>query len=173
MLGVGKKFPEFNLKAVDVDNTIKIINSASYNGKWAVFFFWPYDFTFICPTEIQAFGALKPEFDKHNAQILGVSTDSEHVHLNWKKHDDRIASLPFPMLADVSRNLVDALGIVDPDEAVAQRATYIVDPDKKIRYVSVTDMSVGRNTEECLRILKASQNGGLCPVNWQEGQSTL
>ncbi|USO00511.1 MAG: peroxiredoxin [Alphaproteobacteria bacterium] len=173
MIGVKSKFPDFNLTAVDVDNTFRTVNSSSYSGKWLVFFFWPKDFTFICPTEVASFAKLKPEFDKQNAQLLGVSTDSAYVHLNWKKHDALVSKIPFPMISDIGHNLVRELGIEDPDEFVAQRATYIVDSERIIRHVSVNDLTVGRNTEEILRILKGLQSGGLCPVNWKENDPLL
>lgn len=176
MLGVGTKFPEFNLTAVlgnNQDNAMKVINSSSYNGKWIVFFFWPKDFTFICPTEITGFANLQKEFEDRSAQILGASMDSEFVHLAWKKHNTQIGHVNFPMLADVGGSLTCELGIRDADAFVSQRATYIVDPNMVIRYVSVTDLNVGRNPVEVLRILDALQNGGLCPVNWKKGESTL
>ena len=176
MLGVGEKFPEFKIKAtvsLDKGKEFADITDQSYSGKWKVFFFWPKDFTFVCPTEIAGFAKLNREFQDRDTQILGGSTDSEFVHLAWRTHHEDLRDLPFPMLADVKRELAEELGILDPNEGVAQRATFIVDPDNIIRFVSVTDLSVGRNIEEVLRVLDALQTDELCPCNWKKGEETL
>ncbi len=176
MLGVGQKFPEFSLTAtvsLDKKNAFKKITNADYAGKWKVYFFWPKDFTFVCPTEIAAFGKLNKDFAERDAQILGGSTDSEFVHLAWRENHPDLRDLPFPMLADIKRELTSTLGVLDPNEGVAQRATFIVDPDNIIRFVSVNDLSVGRNPNEVLRVLDALQTDELCPCNWQKGQETL
>lgn len=176
MLGVGQKFPSFNLKATvssDIKNAFTDISNTSYKGKWLVVFFWPKDFTFVCPTEIAEFGKLNKDFADRDAQVLGASTDSEFVHLAWRQHKEELSALPFPMLADIKRELSTALGVLDPQEGVAQRATYIVDPEGVIRFAMVTDLSVGRNVKEVLRVLDALQTDELCPCNWQKGQETL
>src|SRR3954447_5992484 len=176
MLTVGNKFPEFNLKAVvsiEPGREFADLHNQSHQGKWRVVFFWPMDFTFVCPTEIAAFGKLDKEFKARDAQLLGVSTDSEYVHLAWRSTKDELKSLPFPMLSDIKRELSAELGILDKDAGVAQRATYIVDPEGVIRFVYVTDLSVGRNPEEVLRVLDALQTDELCPCNWQKGEETL
>ena len=176
MLGVGQKFPEFELTATvstDQKNAFKTITADDYKGKWKVYFFWPKDFTFVCPTEIAAFGKLNSDFKDRDAQILGGSTDSEFVHLAWRTHHPDLKELPFPMLADVKRELCESLGILDPKEGVAQRATFVVDPDNIIRFVSVNDLSVGRNPAEVLRVLDALQTDELCPCNWQKGEPVL
>lgn len=176
MLGVGQKFPVFSLQAAisaDEAHAFAEIGNASYKGKWLVVFFWPKDFTFVCPTEIAAFGAADGAFRAREAQILGASIDSEYVHLAWRKNNRDLKDLPFPMLSDIKRELSGVLGILDPQTGVAQRATYIVDPEGVIRFVSVTDMNVGRNVDEVLRVLDALQNGGLCPCNWRKGEPTL
>jgi peroxiredoxin (alkyl hydroperoxide reductase subunit C) len=176
MLGVGEKFPSFSLKATvstDKNNAFRTITDRDYQGKWKVYFFWPKDFTFVCPTEIAEFGKAYREFADRDAQILGASTDSEFVHLAWRTHHADLKDLPFPMLADIKRDLTEQLGILDPVEGVAQRATYIVDPDGVIRFAYVTDLSVGRNVKEILRVLDALQTDELCPCNWQKGEPTL
>ena len=176
MLGVGQKFPAFSLQAavsVERGKAFQTITDGDYPGKWKVYFFWPKDFTFVCPTEIAAFGKLHGEFQARGSQILGGSTDSEFVHLAWRQSHDDLRNLPFPMLADIRRDLCAALGILDPQEGVAQRATFIVDPHHEIRFVSVNDMTVGRNPEEVLRVLDALQTGELCPVNWHQGEAVL
>jgi peroxiredoxin (alkyl hydroperoxide reductase subunit C) len=151
----------------------KEITNQDYAGKWKVYFFWPKDFTFVCPTEIAAFGKLNKEFQDRDAQILGGSTDSEFVHHAWRTHHEDLRTLPFPMLADIKRDLTGQLGIIDENAGVAQRATFIVDPENIIRFVYVTDLSVGRNPQEVLRVLDALQTDELCPCNWQKGQETL
>jgi len=176
MLGIGEKFPDFNVTAtvsLEKGKEFQPISESSYSGKWKVYFFWPKDFTFVCPTEIAAFGKLNKEFKDRDAQILGGSTDSEFVHHAWRTHHADLKDLPFPMLADIKRELTGQLGILDEKAGVAQRATFIVDPENVIRFVYVTDLSVGRNPQEVLRVLDALQTDELCPCNWQKGQETL
>lgn len=176
MLGVGQKFPAFSLKATvstEINHAFTEVSPATYKGKWLVVFFWPKDFTFVCPTEISAFGEANKAFQERETQVLGASVDTEFVHLAWRQNHPHLRDLPFPMLADVKRELSAALGILDPAEGVSQRATYIVDPEGVIRFVSVTDLNVGRNVEEVLRVLDALQNGGLCPCNWHRGEATI
>ncbi len=176
MLSVGEKFPVFSVTATvsrDKNKAFETITSESYPGKWKVYFFWPKDFTFVCPTEIAAFGKINDEFQDRDAQVLGGSVDSEFVHLAWRNDHEDLRDLPFPMLADVKRDLTEQLGILDPQAGVAQRATFIVDPEGIIRFVYVTDLSVGRNPQEVLRVLDALQTDELCPCNWQKGEETL
>jgi alkyl hydroperoxide reductase subunit AhpC len=176
MLTVGQKFPTFNLKAtvsLDIDTAFTDLTQDSYKGKWLVLFSWPKDFTFVCPTEIAEFGKLNGEFRDRDAQVLGLSIDSEFVHLAWRQNHKDLKDLPFPMLADIKRELSQSLGILDADAGVAQRATFIVDPQGVIRFVMVTDMSVGRNVKEVLRVLDALQTDELCPCNWQKGGATI
>jgi len=176
MLGVGQKFPVFSLQAtvsLERGKTFQTITNEDYAGKWKVYFFWPKDFTFVCPTEIAAFGKLNREFQDRDAQILGGSIDSEYVHLAWRQSHPDLKELPFPMLADQKRELCAGLGILDPVEGVAQRATFVVDPENVIRFVSVNDLSVGRNPQEVLRVLDALQTDELCPCNWQKGEAVL
>jgi len=176
MLGVGQKFPAFSLQAtvsLEKGKTFKTITEDDYQEKWKVYFFWPKDFTFVCPTEIAAFGKLNREFQDRDTQVLGGSTDSEFVHLAWRQNHPDLKDLPFPMLADIKRELCAALGILDPAEGVAQRATFVVDPQGVIRFVSVNDLSVGRNPKEVLRVLDALQTDELCPCNWQKGEAVL
>lgn len=176
MLTVGDQFPKFQMKATisrDINNAFVDINNETYKGKWMVVFFWPKDFTFVCPTEIAAFGQLNEEFQDRDTQVLGASTDSEFVHLAWREHKEELKDLPFPMLADVKRELSESLGIIDKEEGVAKRATFIIDPEGIIRFSMVTDMNVGRNPNEVLRVLDALQTDELCPCNWNQGEKTL
>jgi lipoyl-dependent peroxiredoxin subunit C len=176
MIGVGQKFPAFSLNStvsLDKDKQFKTITDQDYSGKWKVVFFWPKDFTFVCPTEIAEFGRKNREFQDRDTQVLGVSIDSEWVHLAWRKDHPDLRSLPFPMMSDIKRELSQALGILDPKAGVSQRATYIVDPDGVVRFVMITDLSVGRNVDEVLRVLDALQTDELCPCNWKKGEATL
>ncbi|MGE0171299.1 MAG: peroxiredoxin [Oligoflexales bacterium] len=176
MLSVGKKFPKFNLKATvstDPKHAFQDITNETYSGKWLVVFFYPKDFTFVCPTEIKGFADLNREFIDRDAQVLTASVDSEFVHLAWRKAESDLKDLPFPMLSDIKRELSTELGILDDKEGVAQRATFIVDPDGIIRFVYVTDLSVGRNPKEVLRVLDGLQTDELCPCNWERGQPTI
>lgn len=176
MLGVGQKFPEFEMTATvstDAARAFSQVNNQTYKGKWLVVFFWPKDFTFVCPTEIAEFGRMNQDFADRNAQVLGASVDSEFVHLAWRNNHSDLTELPFPMLADVKRELSQSLGILDPNAGVSQRATYIVDPEGIVRFVMVTDLSVGRNVKEVIRVLDALQTDELCPCNWQKGDATI
>ena len=176
MLTVGDPFPAFKLKATvstEIQNGFVEIQNSTYAGRWLVVFFYPKDFTFVCPTEIKAFAELNDEFRERDTQVLAASVDTEFVHLAWRRSHDDLRDLPFPMLADVKRELSSALGILDKEEGVAQRATFIVDPSGAIRFVSVTDLNVGRNVADVLRVLDALQTEALCPCNWEKGEDTL
>jgi lipoyl-dependent peroxiredoxin subunit C len=176
MLGIGKQFPKFNLKGVvsnDMKNAFQDVNNATFKGKWLVVFSYPKDFTFVCPTEIKGFADLNGQFKDRDAQVLSLSTDSEFVHLAWRQSHEDLKNLPFPMLSDIKRQLSGELGILDENEGVAQRATFIVDPDGIIRFVYVTDLNVGRNPKEVLRVLDGLQTDELCPCNWEKGEETI
>lgn len=176
MIGVGQRFPAYSLEAcvsLEKGKEFQTISSSDFAGKWQVLFFWPMDFTFVCPTEIAAFGKLNSEFADRDAQLLGASTDSHFVHHAWRTHHADLKNLPIPMLADTKRELASALGILDPNAGVAQRAVYVVDPQGIVRFAMVTDLSVGRNPEEVLRVLDALQTDELCPCNWKKGEETI
>jgi len=176
VLTVGDKFPSFSVKAVvstDAAKAFTDITEKSDAGKWKVVFFWPKDFTFVCPTEIAGFGRVNSDFTDRDAVIYGVSVDSEFVHLAWRNNHPDLKNLPFPMLSDIKRELSTALGVLDADAGVAKRATFIVDPDGVIRFAYVTDMSVGRNPAEVLRVLDALQTDELCPCNWHKGEEVI
>jgi alkyl hydroperoxide reductase subunit AhpC len=175
VLTVGDQFPAYSLEAcvdLDPDKAFTTIDQGTYAGKWRVLFAWPKDFTFVCPTEIAAFGKLNEEFADRDAQILGFSVDNAFVHHAWRKDHPDLTNLPFPMMSDLNRELCTALGILTP-EGVAQRATFIVDQDNEIQFTMVTAGSVGRNVDEVLRVLDALQTDELCPCNWNKGQATL
>jgi len=176
MLTVGDKLPAFKLQAVvgvEKGKEFQEISHSSHSGKWLVLFLWPMDFTFVCPTEIAEFGERSADFAKRGAHVLGVSTDTHYVHLAWRNNHPDLRELPYPMLADTKRELSTALGILHKEEGVPLRATFVVDPEGTIRFVSVNDLSVGRNVDEVLRVLDALQTDELCPCNWQKGDPTL
>ena len=180
MLTVGDKFPSFALKAVKggaeglkLDTAFTEITDQSNPGKWKLVFFWPKDFTFVCPTEIVGFGDVNGEFADRDAQVLGASIDSEFVHLAWRQSRDDLGKSPFPWLADIKRELSAETGVLDKTEGVALRATFLVDPDGIVRFASVNDLSVGRNPAEVLRVLDALQTDELCPCNWNKGEQVL
>jgi alkyl hydroperoxide reductase subunit AhpC len=176
MLTVGDTLPAFDLTSVvglDKGKEFTQITDKSHPGKWQVIFFWPMDFTFVCPTEIAAFGKKNPDFKDRDAQLLGVSTDTHFVHLAWRKDHKDLKDLPFPMLADTKRELSTALGVLHKQDGVPLRATFIVDPQGIIRWASVNDLSVGRNVDEVLRTLDALQTDELCPCNWKPGDDVL
>lgn len=176
MLAIGETFPEYNLTGVtssNMQNAFAEFTPQSHPKQWRVIFFWPMDFTFVCPTEIAEFGRLNNEFADRDTVLLGASTDSEYVHLAFRQQKPELNDLPIPMLADTKRELSHALGILDKNAGVAQRATYIIDPNNIIRFVMVTDLNVGRNPKEVLRVLDALQTDELCPCNWQKGEKTL
>jgi peroxiredoxin (alkyl hydroperoxide reductase subunit C) len=176
LLGIGEKFPDFSLQAcvsIEKGKEFKIITNSDLRGKWSVVFFWPLDFTFVCPTEIAEFNKELRAFKDRDAVVLGGSTDSQFVHLAWRQNHADLKNLGYPMLADNKKELTEALGILHPEEKVPLRATYIIDPDGVVRWVSVNDLKVGRNVKEVIRTLDALQTDELCPCNWEQGQATL
>lgn len=178
MLGLGAQFPEFKKKTVvslEKGKEFSEISSEDHKaaGKWLVMFWWPKDFTFVCPTEIAAFNNKAEDFADRDAILVGASTDSEFVHLAWRRDHDDLRGLTFPMLADTSKSLAEDLGILEANEKIAYRVTYIVDPQGAIRWVCANDLSVGRNVDEVIRVLDALQTDELCPCNWKAGEATL
>ena len=176
MLGIGKKFPQYSLTGVvsnDQAKAFQQFDASTHQGKWRVVFFWPKDFTFVCPTEIAEFNKHYQDFADRDAILIGASTDSEFVHLAWRKDHDDLRGLQFPMLADTSKSLAGELGILEENEKIAYRATFVVDPQGIVRWTSVYDLSVGRNVKEVLRVMDALQTDELCPCNWQKGEATL
>jgi alkyl hydroperoxide reductase subunit AhpC len=175
MLTVGDRLPDFRVQAVvsrEKGKEFTEVTNKDYPGKWLVLFFWPKDFTFVCPTEIAEFGRRSRDFADRDAVVLGGSTDNEYAHLAWRKAHPDLHDLPFPMI-HLTPPLAEQLGVIHRDAGVALRATFIVDPDGIIRFVSVNDLSVGRNVNEVLRTLDALQTDELCPCNWEKGQPTL
>lgn len=169
MIQVGQSAPLFRAEAV-VDNSFTEINLADYKGKWLVLFFWPLDFTFVCPTEVTAFSKRLDEFRSVGAEIVGASIDSKFTHLAWK---EKIGEVNYPMVSDITKEVSSLYGVLREAEGVSLRGLFIIDPDGIVRYQVVHDLSVGRNVDEVLRVIKALQTGELCPIDWEEGMETL
>lgn len=178
MIQLGSVFPEYvktGVISLEKGKEFAPLTSSDHkkDGKWMVMFWWPKDFTFVCPTEIAEFNRAAGDFKDRDTLLIGASTDSEFVHLAWRKDHEDLRDLKFPMLADTSKSLAEELGILEPNEKIAYRATFIVDPEGIVRWISVYDFSVGRNVKEVIRVLDALQTDELCPCNWEKGQETL
>jgi alkyl hydroperoxide reductase subunit AhpC len=181
VLTVGDKFPKFSLKAVKAgaeglggpDLSFTTITSEDNLNKWKVIFFWPMDFTFVCPTEVVDFNKIAKEFKDRDTILYGISIDSEFAHLGWRVGTPDLRDLSIPLLSDLKRELSTELGILDKTYGVPLRATFIVDPTDTIRWVMINDLYVGRNPREVLRVLDALLTGQLCEASWQKGDKTL
>lgn len=173
MLTVGDQFPEFKAHACVGGNkdSLTTITNDSYPDKWVVYFFYPKDFTFVCPTEIVEFNKQLKEFEDRDTVVIGGSTDNEHSHLAWCQAHEDLKGLKYPLIA--AQILAADLGILDVNEGVCLRATFIVDPEGTIQWACANNLSVGRNVEEILRVLDAVQSDELCPCNWKKGEPTL
>lgn len=169
-LQVGNPAPQFESQAVLGEDFTKA-SLDDYKGKWVVLFFYPLDFTFVCPTEIQGFDKNYDKFAKLNAVVLGCSTDSIHSHKAWIKRD--LGKLQYPLLEDTGLKISRAYGVLLEDEGIALRGAFVIDPNGIIKYQVVSDNNVGRNVEEILRVLEALQTGDLCQLGWQPGEKTL
>lgn len=178
VISVGSQFPEFEKTAVvsmEKGKEFALLTSNDHReaGMWMVMFWWPKDFTFVCPTELAEFNKAAGDFSDRDTMLIGASTDSENVHHAWRRDHQDLRDLKYPMLADTSKSLAQELGILEEKERIAYRATYIVDPQGIVRWVNINDLSVGRNVQEVLRVLDALQTDELCPCNWVKGQETL
>ncbi|MDP3917378.1 MAG: alkyl hydroperoxide reductase subunit C [Nanoarchaeota archaeon] len=174
---IGKKAPVFIAEAF-VNGEIKKISLEDYKGKWVVLFFYPADFTFICPTELGDIADKYDEFEKLNCEVLSVSTDTPFVHKAWHDNSDTIKKIKFPMLADPTGNICRSYGTYIYEEGLSLRGTYIIDPEGNLKAYEIHDNSIGRSTNELLRKVRAAQfvqehGGEVCPVNWEPGKETL
>lgn len=169
---IGQKAPEFTTPALK-GREITELSLSDYAGQWVVLFFYPMDFTFVCPTELVEFSEAAEDFEDRDAVILGGSTDTAHTHLGWVKADSRLDDLNYPLFADVTKKMATDYGVLIEEEGIALRGTFIIDPDQNIRWINVNDLNVGRNVEETLRVLDALQTDELCPCNWEKGQDTI
>lgn len=173
MIQVGQKCPDFEVAALIGDDVEGKVSLNDFKGKWLCLFFYPLDFTFVCPTEIVEFDKMADDFEDRDCEVVTGSCDSVFSHLGWKQAKDELKNLKIKMIADYKKELSAALGILDHEKGVSQRATFLIDPEGIVRFIYVTDLSVGRNPAEVLRVLDALQTDELCPCNWQKGQETL
>jgi peroxiredoxin 2/4 len=172
---VGEMAPGFALDALvgtEKGKEFRKVTLNEYRGRWVVLFFYPNDFTFVCPTEIKGFNAALEEFKKLNAVVLGASTDSKFSHLAWVQRGE-LGALQFPLLSDLKKETAISYGALDEKEGVALRALYIIDPEGVLQYQVVHNLDVGRSVDETLRVLEALQTGSLCPLGWHPGDKTL
>jgi len=171
MLNINQVAPDFKGVKAYSRGEFKDINLSDYAGRWLILFFYPRDFTFVCPTELRGFAKHEEEFKKLNCDILAASTDSEWSHKNWLEKD--LPEVKYPVLADTTHSLARIYGVLNEQNGSADRGLFIIDPEGKIKYIVVSSGSVGRSVAETLRVLKAIQSGELCPVEWSEGDKTL
>ncbi|GAA5505733.1 peroxiredoxin [Novipirellula caenicola] len=176
---VQQQAPEFTAKAVMPNGEFKEISLSDYRGKYVVLFFWPLDFTFVCPTEIIAFSDRAAEFEKLGVQLLGVSVDSEFTHLAWtntKRSEGGIGKTDYPLIADLNKQIARDYDVLI-DAGVALRGLFLIDKDGVVRHQVVNDLPLGRSVDEAMRIVQALQyfekNGEVCPANWKEGSRTI
>lgn len=174
---IGELAPSFNLPSTqNLDTLSDNVALEDYRGRWLMLFFWPYDFTFVCPTEIIAFSEAASQFRDLNCDIVGASVDSVYTHRAWittPRDQNGIGALNYPIASDFTKETARAYGVLDEKSGAAHRGLFLIDPEGIIRYQVVTDMNVGRSVEETIRILEALQSGGLCPINWKKGEKTL
>lgn len=177
---VGLKAPEFTATAV-VDQEFQTVTLSQYRGKYVVLFFYPLDFTFVCPTEITAFSDRYADFTSRNTEVLGVSVDSQFSHLAWIQTDRKqggLGDIAYPLVADLKKEIASAYNVLDEDAGVALRGLFIIDPDGVIQHATINNLAVGRNVEETLRVLQAFQHvkanpDEVCPANWTPGEKTM
>ncbi len=173
MLRLNQPAPDFKLPAYQkgLKDDYRDLSLKEFKGKWIILFFYPRDFTFVCPTEIEGFAKMEKDFEKINTQILAASTDSVQSHKAWYERD--LKDVGFPIVADTAHTLTRAYEILKEDSGEAERGTFIIDPEGNLRYVVMSDDNVGRSVEETMRVVRALQTGGLCPVDWEPGDANL
>lgn len=174
---VGTPAPNFKMDAVQGDgNEFISVNLTDYKSKWLVLFFYPLDFTFVCPTEISGISKRLEDFKKLKAEVLGVSIDSKFSHKAWinsKIEDGGLGKINYPLASDITKEVSSSFGVLIEEAGIALRGLFIIDPDGIIRYSVVHDLNVGRSVDETLRVLQALQSGGLCPIDWEPGDEHL
>ncbi len=168
---VGDTVPSIKVEAFLPNGKFDTVDLAAFRGKWLVLFFYPLDFTFVCPTEIRGFNERYEDFRKLGAEVLTASTDSVFSHKAWTEHG--LGTVKFPMLGDTNHNLSLAFGVLLADKGVSLRGTFIIDPNGTVRSAVINDLSVGRNVDETVRTLQAFQTGELCGCGWTPGKSTI
>lgn len=174
---VGQKAPDFTMLTTEnIDTLDHVVKLENYQGKWLILFFYPLDFTFVCPTEIRGFNSKLDEIKGIGAEVLGVSTDSVYSHRAWIKAsraEGGLGELNYPLASDMTKQVARDYGVLIEEEGICLRGLFIIDPESIIRYQVVSDLNVGRSVDEIIRVLNALQTGGLCPIDWQVGQKTL
>ncbi len=171
MIAIGQAAPKFSGQAVVNKTEIREINSADYLGKWIVLFFYPLDFTFVCPTELLQFRDKMADFQKLNAVILGCSVDSVFSHKKWLA--DELGDVGYPLIGDITKRISRDFGVLLEDQGIATRGTFVIDPEGHIQYAGIHNLNVGRDAGEILRVLNALQSGELCAAGWKPGQAHL
>lgn len=169
MIQVGEPAPDFEMEGI-MGREFVTVSLSDYKGKWVVLFFYPFDFTFICPTEIKEFTSRHKDIEALNGQVLGASVDSKYAHLAWV---DDIGEQAYPLMSDITKQVSLDYEVLIEDQGIAQRGTFIIDPEGIVRWLNVSDLNVGRSVEETIRALRALQTGELCPVEWEPGEETL
>lgn len=170
ILRVGGPAPDFKAPAYEAGQ-FKEVGLKDFSGKWVCLFFYPLDFTFVCPTEIRGFAKADAQFKELRTQVVGCSTDSQHSHKAWFERD--MPEVKFPILADTNHRISRDYGVLLEDQGITLRGTFIIDPKGILQWMTVNALNVGRSVDETLRVLQALQTGGLCPVEWKPGQNTL
>lgn len=175
---IGKQAPNFSVQAYDrtkdgTDGQFRTVNLSDFAGKWVCLYFYPLDFTFVCPTEIVSFNKAVGDFQDRNCEVLTASTDSVFSHKGWCDAHKDLAGQKHLMLADTTHELCRSYGVLKEDAGIAYRGVYLIDPNGVIRWLAIHDLGVGRNVDEVLRVLDALQTDKLCPCNWKPGQATL
>jgi peroxiredoxin (alkyl hydroperoxide reductase subunit C) len=178
---IGQPAPDFAGTAVvgglsdnlNPDNAYREISLADYRGKWTILFFYPADFTFVCPTELQEMGNAYEDLRDLDAEVIAVSTDTKHSHLAWRRHEEKLHRIPYLLLADPTKQIARDYNVLREDKGYALRGTFIIDPDGILQYMVVHNEDVGRSVDETKRVLEALQTGELCPCNWRKGEATL
>lgn len=174
---VGRPAPDFTMETATGDGKdFGTVSLSDYRGKWLVLYFYPLDFTFVCPTEITALSDASDVFNSLNTEVLGVSIDSKHSHRAWintPKNDNGLGQLNHPLASDLTKQVARDYGVLIEEEGIALRGLFIIDPEGELKYQVVNHNDVGRSVEETLRVLQALQSGGLCPMNWKAGDKNL
>ena len=177
MIRINEEVPDFSAKAFH-ENNVKEIKLSNYKGKWAVMFFYPADFTFVCPTELEELAGKYEELKRMNVEVFSVSTDTEFVHKAWHDNSPAIKKVNYPMLADPTGKICKLFGTYIREEGLSLRGTFIIDPDRKLKAFEIHDNSIGRSADELIRKIQAAQfvrehGGEVCPANWKPGSKTL
>ena len=169
---VSRPAPEFTAQAL-VEREFKTVSLADYRGQWVLLFFYPMDFTFVCPTELVGLKDSHDEFAARKCAVVAASTDTVYSHLGWVTAEERLGRLQYPILGDVTKSIARSYGVLLEDQGIALRGTFLIDPNGVLRWMNINDLSAGRSVEEMLRVLDALQTDKLCPCNWKQGEETL